>query len=85
MKSKAKSDSTTATKLVWSLPDVIEATNLSRANIYNMLSAGEFPPARRISAGRIAWLPQEISSWIESRPVSTEPVRKSPRRAKLRN
>lgn len=54
-------------KRVLRLPDVKNATGLSRSSIYQMMSEGSFP--RNISLGKhaVGWLENEISDWINSR------------------
>ena len=78
----AKSPSTKASqppRLFWTMPEVVEATGLCRAKIYQLVRDGAFPLPRRISKARIAWLPSEVANWAEATPVSTDPVRPSPR------
>lgn len=40
------------------LPDVIKSVNLSRNTIYRMISAGEFPPQKKLGRGSIWWQTQ---------------------------
>jgi prophage regulatory protein len=49
------------------LVKVKEATQRSRAAIYAAMAEGKFPKSVRISAGRVAWVENEIQDWIASR------------------
>lgn len=42
-------------------------TSISRASIYRLMKAGEFPAAVRVSANRVAWREADIRLWIEAR------------------
>lgn len=46
--------------------EVAERTRLSRATIYKMVRAGEFPQQVQIGANKVAWLRSEIEGWIQS-------------------
>ncbi len=52
------------------LPQVIELTGLGRDTIYRYIREGRFPAQRRISDRASAWRADEITNWIESRPVA---------------
>lgn len=54
------------------LPVVLSLTGLSRTRLYELERAGQFPARRRISARCCAWRADQVSSWIESRPVANE-------------
>ena len=51
------------------LPDVMEATGLSKSTLYDLQRAGRFPQARRLSPRCVAWLSTDIQAWINSRLV----------------
>ena len=59
------------------LRQVLALTGLSRGTLYRLERAGTFPNRRRLSPNCVAWIEQEITDWIESRPVAREtlPVR----------
>ena len=44
---------------------------LSYPSIWELIRRGAFPPARRISRARVAWLRSEIIAWMKSRPVQS--------------
>ena len=48
-------------------PAVRERTGLSRTTIWRLERHGEFPKHRRISANTVAWVEDEVSSWIQSK------------------
>jgi prophage regulatory protein len=51
------------------MPEVVNTSGLSRAQIYVMISKGEFPKQIKLtSQGKIAgWLHSEIMTWLQSR------------------
>jgi prophage regulatory protein len=51
------------------MPEVVNTSGLSRAQIYVMISKGEFPKQIKLtSQGKIAgWLHSEIMMWLQSR------------------
>jgi prophage regulatory protein len=48
-------------------PMVRERTGLSRSTIWRLERKGDFPKHRRISANVVAWVEEEVTSWIHSR------------------
>ena len=48
-------------------PAVRERTGLSRSTIWRLERNGGFPKHRRISANVVAWVEQEVMSWIHSK------------------
>jgi len=42
---------------------VVQGTSLSRSSIYRGIRAGTFPPAVRVSSGRVAWRVSDIDAW----------------------
>jgi prophage regulatory protein len=51
--------------------EVLALVPVSYPCLWAMMVRGEFPRARRLSpnSNRVAWLADEVSAWIESRPV----------------
>ena len=49
------------------LGEVCSLTGLSRATIYRLMHAGDFPAGTRISPNRIAWRETSIARWLASR------------------
>lgn len=49
------------------LPEVINLIGLSKAQIYNLISLGEFPPQIKLGARAAAWIESEVDQWIEER------------------
>lgn len=49
------------------LPQVQSATGFGRAWIYELMSEGKFPKARKISALAVGWDSQEIEQWVADR------------------
>ena len=46
-------------------------TGISKATIYRMMSAGEFPSPVRLGVRAVAWRSTDIEAWLASRaPVS---------------
>jgi prophage regulatory protein len=57
------------------IKQVMHVTGLSRMTIYRLEQAGNFPKRRHLSQNSVAWLEDDISHWIGSRPVaSTRPA-----------
>ena len=48
-------------------PAVRERTGLSRTTIWRLERHGDFPRHRRISANTVAWVEDEVMSWIQSK------------------
>ena len=48
-------------------PEVLGATQLSRATIYRLLGSGEFPRPIKLSERAIGWRRDEVETWIETR------------------
>jgi len=48
-------------------PAVRERTGLSRSTIWRLERRGEFPTHHRIAPNVVAWIEEEITSWIELR------------------
>src|SRR6267378_2065270 len=48
-------------------PAVRERTGLSRSTIWRLERCGDFPKHRRISANVVAWVEEEVTSWIHSK------------------
>jgi prophage regulatory protein len=49
---------------------VMQLTGLSRMTIYRLELAGEFPKRRQLSHNSVAWREEDISHWIDSRPIA---------------
>lgn len=43
---------------------------LSTSTVQLLMRGGDFPQARRLSAGRVAFLVRELDAWLESRPIA---------------
>ena len=48
-------------------PAVRERTGLSRSTIWRLERRGEFPKHHRIAPNVVAWIEEEVTSWIELR------------------
>lgn len=49
------------------LPDVKRIVGYGRTAIYQKIKLGEFPRPYPLGARAVAWLSDEIESWVESR------------------
>lgn len=66
------------------LPEVMRRTGLSRATIYRMIAAGEFPPSVQLSARSVAWSEAAVNDWIEVKFAAAAPARaEAPTRAEF--
>ena len=54
-------------KRVLRLPEVIGKVGLSRASIYRLQEAGEFPSSIRLGRNSVGWVETEIDGWIADR------------------
>ena len=59
--------------LFLSLPEVATLLSLGPATVQKMVRENQFPPPRKLSAGRVGWLLREVEAWAEERPVSDLP------------
>ena len=50
--------------------DVARMVGLSRVSLWRLEQEGKFPPRRRLSTNRVAWLTEEIENWIRTRECS---------------
>jgi prophage regulatory protein len=62
------------------LPEVLTATGLGRDSVYRLIREGRFPAQRRLSERASAWRADEVTAWIESRPVANPEKRAGPSR-----
>jgi prophage regulatory protein len=49
---------------------VVQLTGLSRMTIYRLELAGKFPKRRKLSQNSVAWREEEVSQWLNTRPVA---------------
>ena len=49
------------------LPAVMERTGLSKASIYRLIKADDFPAGIRLTSRAVGWPAQGIDEWIASR------------------
>jgi prophage regulatory protein len=52
------------------LSAVTALTGLSRGTIYRLERDGSFPSRRRLGANSVAWVEQEVTDWMASRPAA---------------
>jgi predicted DNA-binding transcriptional regulator AlpA len=52
---------------IYRLPEVCRRTGLSKATIYRMERARQFPARRRLSPKTVGYLKSEVDKWIETR------------------
>ena len=57
-------------RILLSADEVCDQTRLSRATIWRLEAAGEFPKRRQITRQRVAWLTEEVLEWARSRPTA---------------
>jgi prophage regulatory protein len=58
------------------LPGVMQCVPYSRASIYRLIAAGQFPRPYSLGARAVAWLESEIDAWIEARVKAGQAVQK---------
>lgn len=42
-------------------------TGLSKATLYKLIKAGEFPAQKQLGLRSVGWLENDVNAWIESR------------------
>lgn len=47
--------------------DVTRMVGLSRVSLWRLEQEGKFPPRRKLSTNRVAWLTEEVENWIRTR------------------
>lgn len=52
---------------IYRLQQVMDATGFGRAWIYELMSKGEFPKARKIGARAVGWDSLEVEQWVTDR------------------
>ena len=52
------------------LPEVMEATGLSRTTIWRMKKRDEFPKSVQLGPRAVGWRSSDIEEWLNSRPAS---------------
>jgi prophage regulatory protein len=58
------------TKKCIPIVEVCRQTSLGKSCIYEKIKSGEFPKPRQLTAGRVGWIQDEVSTWVDSRPVA---------------
>lgn len=51
---------------ILTIKNVCEITSISRATIYRLISAGEFPAKVQLSPRRVGWREADIQNWLSS-------------------
>jgi len=46
-----------------------ERTGLSPVTIWRRVRAGDFPPPRQLTPGRVGWVESDVEEWEQSRPI----------------
>ena len=54
------------------LPEVSQATGLSRSTIYRLVQAGNFPPSLKLTTRTIGWYSTDIETWIAARDATSK-------------
>ena len=52
------------------MPEVIERTGISRAQVYTLIGCDEFPRPIRIGKRAVGWVETDIQAWISTRPLA---------------
>ena len=52
------------------IKEVSKQVGLSKATIYRLMKAGEFPRPISLSQARVAWRQADLNNWLASRPSS---------------
>ena len=57
-------------RAVMSAREVAQHLGISVSTVVRGVRAGTFPPPRKLSVRRCAWLPSDVAGWLESRPTA---------------
>lgn len=60
----------TITPLYLAKKDAAAYLSISESMFDSLVASGEIPRPRKLSAGRVAWLVEDLDTWGRSRPVS---------------
>ena len=58
------------------LPRVLARVGLSRATVYALMAAGEFPASVKLTANAVGWLSSDVDAWISGRQRTSRDRRK---------
>ena len=58
------------TNIIMRLPAGVAATGLCRAEQYKLQGRGEFPTPVKLTAKAVGWRSQDVTAWIDSRPLA---------------
>jgi len=50
------------------MPELTKAVGLSKATIYRLMKANQFPKPVWITNDRVAWKANDVKAWVEARP-----------------
>jgi len=53
------------------LPEVVQATGLSRSTLYRMSAAGRFPSRLKVGLRAVGWSREAVLKWCAERPSAT--------------
>jgi prophage regulatory protein len=54
------------------LPEVSNATGLSRSTIFRLMQAGDFPPSIKLTSRTVGWYSTDIETWIVARAAASK-------------
>ena len=54
------------------LPEVSNATGLSRSTIFRLMQAGDFPPSIKLTSRTVGWHSTDIETWIVARAAASK-------------
>jgi prophage regulatory protein len=57
---------------VFRLPQVLQATALSRSTVYAMMADDRFPKPMKLGERAVGWPEAEIAAWLESRKAARD-------------
>lgn len=65
--------STNQAPTIMRLTEVMEVIGLSRASIYRLMEAGDFPRQFKIGMAAVGWLRCEVEEWVDERANARSP------------
>ncbi|MBN8413008.1 AlpA family transcriptional regulator [Halomonas litopenaei] len=58
---------TTSKSALLRRPEVLQRCGISNSTLHRLINAGDFPPPIQLSPRAVAWIEEEVSTWIDQR------------------
>lgn len=58
---------TTSKSALLRRPEVLQRCGISNSTLHRLINAGDFPAPIQLSPRAVAWIEEEVSTWIDQR------------------